>query len=67
MVNAKLPVRLEKLRLWDNAALPPALKARILREFERWRLVGEQIGSSSRSGDGRFARTKARRVNKHAD
>jgi transposase len=44
VVNAQLPVRLEKLRLWDNAALPPALKARILREFERWRLVGEQIG-----------------------
>jgi transposase len=43
-VDAKLPARLEKMRQWDNAELPPALKGRILREFERWRLVTSQIG-----------------------
>jgi len=42
-VNAKLPVRLGKIRQWDDAALPPALQARILREFERWQLVVRQI------------------------
>jgi transposase len=44
VVNCKLPVWLEKLRQWDKTQVPPALKARILREFERWRLVGQQIG-----------------------
>jgi hypothetical protein len=39
LVNDKLPDRLGKLRQWDNAAVPPALQARILREFERWHLV----------------------------
>ena len=44
VVNSKLPVWLEKLRQWDKTDVPPALKARILREFERWELVGRQIG-----------------------
>jgi transposase len=44
LVNDKLPDRLGKLRQWDNAAVPPALQARILREFERWQLVVRQIG-----------------------
>jgi transposase len=43
VIDAKLPVRLGKLRQWDNAAVPPALQARILREFERWQLVLRQI------------------------
>jgi transposase len=43
VVDAKLPERLEKLRQWDGAGVPPALRQRILREFERWRLVGQQI------------------------
>jgi transposase len=42
-VDAKLPVRLEKLKQWDNTTVPSALKARILREFERWQLVMRQI------------------------
>jgi transposase len=44
VVNSRLPVWLEKLRQWDKTEVPPALKARILREFERWRLVGQQVG-----------------------
>ena len=43
VVCDELPDRLEKLRQWDEAELPAALKARILREFERWQLVGRQI------------------------
>jgi transposase len=43
LVDVRLPERLEKLRQWDGAELPPALKGRILREFERWQLVGRQI------------------------
>jgi transposase len=43
VVSDKLPGRLEKLRQWDEAVLPAALKARILREFERWQLVVRQI------------------------
>jgi len=43
IVDAKLPERLEKLRQWDGAALPPALHQRMLREFERLQLVGRQI------------------------
>jgi transposase len=44
VVNPQLPVWLGKLRQWDQTEIPPALKARILREFDRWRLVGQQIG-----------------------
>jgi transposase len=43
LVDERLPDRLETLRQWDGAELPPALKGRILREFERWQLVGRQI------------------------
>lgn len=48
VVCDKLPARLEKLRQWDEAVLPPALKARILREFERWQLVVRQINELER-------------------
>jgi transposase len=43
-VNSQLPVWLGKRRQGDKSDLRPALKARILREFERWRSVGQQIG-----------------------
>jgi transposase len=48
VINANLPVRLGKLRQWDDAALPPTLQARILREFERWQLVVRQINELER-------------------
>jgi len=47
-IGDKLPARLEKLRQWDAAVLPPALKARILRDFERWQLVVRQINELER-------------------
>src|SRR5215472_12798292 len=35
--------RLDALRQWDGTDLPVGLRGRILREYERWRLVGRQI------------------------
>jgi transposase len=43
VVDAKLVERLERLRQWDGAGVPPSLRQRIVREFERWQLVGRQI------------------------
>jgi transposase len=43
LVDSKLPHRLGKLRQWDHAEVPPALKGRILREFDRLQLVARQI------------------------
>lgn len=42
-INDQLPTRLDKLRLWDGSRVPPALRERILREFERLQLVQAQI------------------------
>ena len=42
-VDDDFPERLKKLRQWDGSALPVALSQRLLREFERWQLVGRQI------------------------
>jgi transposase len=42
-VDAKLPERLEKLRQWDGAPVPPGMREQILREFHRWQLVERQI------------------------
>ena len=38
-----LPAQLEEVRLWDGGRLPPALHCRLLREYRRLQLVGEQI------------------------
>ena len=42
-VNAYLPERLEKLRQWNDQAVPSGLRQRILREFARWQMVNRQI------------------------
>jgi transposase len=42
-VDAKFPDRLIRLRQWNGAAVPPEMRQRILREFERWRLLERQI------------------------
>ena len=42
-VTERLPVRLAEKRQWDGRPIPPGVLRRILREFERWRLVGHQI------------------------
>jgi transposase len=42
-VDDDLPQRLEKLRQWDDAGVPTGMRQRLLREFERWQLLGRQI------------------------
>jgi transposase len=42
-IDAGLLERLEGLRQWDGAELPSGLRQRIIRELERWSLVGRQI------------------------
>ena len=42
-IDARFAERLERLRQWDGSAVPPGLRRRLLREFERWQLVGRQI------------------------
>ena len=42
VVDEHLPKRLDLLRQWDGALVPPELTARILREFERWTMVDRQ-------------------------
>jgi transposase len=42
-VDEDFPERLDQLRQWDGSAVPAALRGRLLREFERWRLVSRQI------------------------
>jgi len=42
-VNAQLPVHLENLRQWNGEPVPPRMRERILREFERWQLIERQI------------------------
>ena len=42
-VNDKFSTLLAKLRLWDGSAVPADLQQRLLREFARWQLVGQQI------------------------
>ena len=43
VVDAQVPQRLSALRQWDSQEVPPALRERVLREFDRWQLVERQI------------------------
>ena len=42
-IDAQFPEHLGRLRQWDGTAVPDGLRRRLLREFERWQLVGRQI------------------------
>jgi transposase len=42
-VDEDFPRRLEKLRQWDDTKVPPGLSQRLLREFERWQVIGRQV------------------------
>jgi len=42
-IDGEFLQRLDGLRQWDGTELPSGLRGRILREYERWRLVGRQI------------------------
>jgi transposase len=43
LVDAKLVEGLKELRQWDGTPLPDAIHQRLLREFERWKLVDRQV------------------------
>jgi transposase len=43
MVDAGFAERLGRLRQWDGAVVPPGLRERLLREFQRRQLVVQQI------------------------
>jgi transposase len=47
-VNAQFPQWLAEARLWDGAAVPPDLQRRLLREHERWQVLGQQINGLER-------------------
>jgi transposase len=42
-VDEHLPERLASLRQWNDQGVPPGVRERILREFERWQMVSRQI------------------------
>jgi transposase len=44
LVDERLLERVEALRQWDGTPVPPELRGRIAREFQRWRLVDGQLG-----------------------
>ena len=41
-IDGEFPRRLDGLRQWDGTELPDELRGRILREYQRWELVGRQ-------------------------
>jgi transposase len=43
VIDGEFPGRLERLRQWDGTGVPDGLRRRLLREFERWQLVGRQV------------------------
>ncbi|QDV36177.1 IS110 family RNA-guided transposase [Tautonia plasticadhaerens] len=43
VVDGRLPERLAALRQWDGRPVPEHTAARLLREFERWKLVDAQV------------------------
>ena len=42
-IDAKLPEWIASVRLWDGSPLPAGVRARILREFERWAFTHKQV------------------------
>lgn len=44
-VSPEFPQKLAEARTWDGSLLPHGLVDRVLREFERWRFIQEQIST----------------------
>lgn len=42
-IDARFPAWIDAVRLWDGSPIPPGARARILREFERWRFTHSQV------------------------
>ncbi len=51
-IDRHLPKRLKGLRQWDDSPLPPAMQARLLREFERLQVVNRQMRELNRQRAG---------------
>lgn len=43
LINREFPAQLAKLRQVNGAPVPPGLRERLLREFERWQCVHKQV------------------------
>jgi transposase len=63
-VDEHLPKRLERLRQWDDQPLPEGLRERLLREFERWKFLNEQIRGLERQRMGRIRDDRTPQVEK---
>lgn len=42
-IDLRFPAWLAAARLWDGSPVPPGLRARIEREFDRWRFTQDQV------------------------
>ncbi len=42
-IDAKFPTWLKTARLWDGTPVPPGIRARVEREFNRWRFTHDQV------------------------
>jgi transposase len=64
LVDDTLPSQLQNLRQWDNAKLPPCMRQRLLREFERWQLINRQIDELERQRTAKIRDDKTPHVEK---
>ena len=63
-VTEDFPARLELLRCWNGLAVPAELRQRLLREFERWRFVRQQIVDLEKERRQRIRRQASPQVEK---
>ena len=66
LCKTKFRRQLDRLRLWDGRQLPTGLKARVLREYERLRLVEEQILALEKEKDRMLEKAESDNVRKIA-
>lgn len=63
-VNQKFPQWLETARLWDGSTVATELQNRLLREYARWQLVGQQIKELENQRRQRIRRDETPHVDK---
>jgi len=61
-IDEDFPKHLQEFRQWNGLGVPPELSARLLRVFERWRLVGRQIQELERERIQRIRQDETRAV-----
>ena len=64
IVDETLPKKLEILRQWDGAKLPPNLHKRLLREFERWQFINRQVDELERERSAKIRDDKTPHIEK---